>query len=124
MDIETDSTVMPDAATEQQNRIELLTAISGFVTGIGPAVQSGAIPMDLAKEMLTFGVRAFKVSPQLEDALDQIGGEKESGQSAQAQQQMQMQQQQMQILIAIQLMVLLLRLQEGYISILRLNSIR
>lgn len=96
VDIETDSTVMPDAATEQQNRIELLTAISQFVTGMAPAVQSGAIPMDLAKEMLTFGVRAFKVSPQLEDALDQIGGDKESGQSAQAQQQMQMQQQAMQ----------------------------
>jgi hypothetical protein len=96
VDIETDSTVMPDAATEQKNRIELLTAISGFVTGIAPAVQSGAIPMDLAREMLTFGVRAFKVSPQLEDALDQIGGEKEAGQSQQAQQQMQMQQQAMQ----------------------------
>jgi hypothetical protein len=94
VDIETDSTVMPDAATEQQNRIELLTAISQFVTGIAPAVQSGAIPMDLAKEMLTFGVRAFKVSPQLEDALDSIGGGSE--QSAQAQQQMQMQQQQLQ----------------------------
>lgn len=96
VDIETDSTVMPDAATEQKNRIELLGAISQFVTGIAPAVQSGAIPMDLAKEMLTFGVRAFKVSPQLEDALDSIGGEKESGESAQAQQAMQMQQQQMQ----------------------------
>jgi hypothetical protein len=96
VDIETDSTVMPDAAAEQQNRIELLTSISQFVTGMAPAVQSGAIPMDLAKEMLTFGVRAFKVSPQLEDALDQIGGDQESGQSAQAQQQMQMHQQQMQ----------------------------
>lgn len=96
VDIETDSTVMPDAATEQKNRIELLGAISQFVTDIAPAVQSGAIPMDLAKEMLTFGVRAFKVSPQLEDALDSIGGEKESGESAQAQQAMQMQQQQMQ----------------------------
>ena len=97
VDIETDSTVQPDAATEQKNRVELLTAISGFVQGIAPAVQSGAIPMDLAKEMLTFGVRAFKVSPQLEDALDQIGGDgQENGQAQQAQQQMKMQQQQMQ----------------------------
>ena len=104
VDIETDSTVMPDAAAEQQNRIELLTAISGFVTGIAPAVQSGAIPMDLAKEMLSFGVRAFKVSPQLEDALDQIGqndGQDEKGQAAQMkvkelEQQMQQMQQELQ----------------------------
>lgn len=73
VDIETDSTVQPDAGQEQKNRVELLTAITGFVTGVAPAVQSGAISMDLAKEMLSFGVRAFKVSPQLEDALDSIG---------------------------------------------------
>ena len=97
VDIETDSTVQPDAAEEQKNRIELLTAITGFVEGIGPAVQSGAVPMDLAKEMLSFGVRAFKVSPQLEDALDALGGDdadgNEKGQEAQQQQQAQMQQQ-------------------------------
>lgn len=89
VDIETDSTVQPDAGQEQKNRVELLTAITGFVQGVAPAVQSGAISMDLAKEMLTFGVRAFKVSPQLEDALDTIGAkseEKPDPAKAQAQQ--------------------------------------
>lgn len=78
VDIETDSTVQPDASQEQKNRVELLTAITGFVQGVAPAVQSGAISLDLAKEMLTFGVRAFKVSPQLEDALDTIGAKSEA----------------------------------------------
>ena len=96
VDIETDSTVQPDAATEQKNRVELLTAISQFITGIAPAVQSGAIPIDLAKEMLTFGVRAFKVSPQLEDALDTIGDGENKDQSQQQLQQLQSQGQQMQ----------------------------
>ena len=36
--------------------------------------------MDLAKEMLSFGVRAFKVSPQLEDALDALGGDQDQPQ--------------------------------------------
>ena len=80
VDIETDSTVQPDAAEEQKNRIELLTAITQFVEGVAPAVQSGAVPMDLAKEMLSFGVRAFKVSPQLEDALDALGGDQDQPQ--------------------------------------------
>ncbi len=75
VDVETDSTVQPDAGEEQRNRIELLTGISNFVTGIAPAVQSGAIPMEVAKELLSFGIRGFKVSPQLEDALDTLGGE-------------------------------------------------
>ena len=73
IDIETDSTVQPDAVEEQKNRVELLGAITSFVTGIGPAVQSGAVPMETAKELLSFGVRGFKVSPQLEDMLDSIG---------------------------------------------------
>lgn len=85
VDIETDSTVQPDAIEEQKNRIELLTAITQFVQGVAPAVQSGAVPMDLAKEMLSFGVRAFKVSPQLEDALDSLGGEQDGENKGQAQ---------------------------------------
>lgn len=78
VDIETDSTVQPDAAEEQKNRVELLSAVTSFITGIGPAVQSGAVPMPVAKEMLSFGVRGFKVSPSLEDALDEIGGEQKA----------------------------------------------
>lgn len=97
VDIETDSTVQPDAAQEQKNRIELLSSITSFVQGVAPAVQSGAVPLDLAKELLTFGVRAFKVSPQLEDALDTIGGDKNQGGAQPDPAQAQMQQQQMQV---------------------------
>lgn len=85
VDIETDSTIQPDADAEQKNRIEFLTAISAFAEKVGPMVQTGLMPMDIAKELLSFGVRAFKVSPQLEDALDQLGGEGDNG-AAQVQQ--------------------------------------
>lgn len=93
VDIETDSTIQPDADAEQKNRIEFLTAISAFAEKVGPMVQTGLMPMDIAKELLSFGVRAFKVSPQLEDALDQIGGDGDPEAKAQQQQQMQAQQQ-------------------------------
>lgn len=72
VDIETDSTIEPDAMEEQKNRVDLLTAITGFIEKVAPAVQAGYLPMEVAKEMLSFGVRAFKVSPQIEEALDQI----------------------------------------------------
>lgn len=98
VDIETDSTIQPDADAEQKNRIEFLTAISAFAEKVGPMVQTGLMPIDIAKELLSFGVRAFKVSPQLEDALDQLGGdndpEAKAKQAAQMQAQQQAQQQQ------------------------------
>ena len=72
VDIETDSTVQADAVEEQRNRIELLTGVSNFVSGIGPAVQSGSIPKDFAVEMLSFGARGFKLGPQLEEAIDRL----------------------------------------------------
>lgn len=74
VDIETDSTIQPDAQEEQKNRIEFLGAVSQYVQGIGPAVQMGHIPMDVAKEFLSFGARGFKMSPQLEEAIDKLGG--------------------------------------------------
>lgn len=94
VDIETDSTVIPDMTEEQKNRVELLQAITGFLERLAPAVQMGALPKDIAKELLTFGIRAFKVSPQLEDALDSLGDE--DGQDNQIKQQMQAAQQQIQ----------------------------
>lgn len=96
VDIETDSTVQPDASEEQKNRIEFLTAVSGFVTGIGPAVASGAIPKDVALEFLSFGARGFKVSPQLEDAIDRIGQKDDNAQQDPQQQQAQQMQQEQQ----------------------------
>src|SRR3990167_3871364 len=75
VDIETDSTVNPDAEQEQKNRVQLLTAIAQFVNGIAPAVASGAMPIEVAYELLVFAVRSFKASPQLEDTLAGVAGE-------------------------------------------------
>lgn len=71
IDVETDSTVKPQADLEQKNRIELLTATTSFLEKAVPAVAQGFIPADVATEMLMFGVRAFKTGPQLEEALEQ-----------------------------------------------------
>ncbi len=73
IDIESDSTVMQDASQEQKNRIDMLTAITGFMQQIGPAVQMGMVPQELAKEFLLFGIRSFKTGRQLEDALETLG---------------------------------------------------
>lgn len=97
VDIETDSTIQPDADTEQKNRIELLTAITAFFEKVGPAVQAGTMPIDVAKELLMFGVRAFKVGPQLEETLEGLGKQQqESPEVGQLKQQMEEMQQALQ----------------------------
>jgi hypothetical protein len=77
IDIETDSTITEDAAQERQDRIDLLTSITSFADSIGPAVQEGIVPLEIAKELLLFGVRGFKSGRNVEDALESIGGDEE-----------------------------------------------
>jgi type II secretory pathway pseudopilin PulG len=96
IDIETDSTVMPDAEAEQKARTDFVVAVGNSAQQLGAAVQMGFMDMNVARELWQFGLRAFKSSPGLEEALDapqdQPGGM--SPQQVQAQQkQMQDQQQ-------------------------------
>lgn len=73
IDIETDSTIPADREMEQKNRIDFMTAVGTYLNGILPAVQSGAIPMKLAREGMLFVVRGFKVGTELEEVLEELG---------------------------------------------------
>lgn len=72
IDIETDSTIAPDAAAEQQAMAELMTGVSNFVATIGPAVASGYLPVDVAKSLLLMAVRRFKAGPAIEGEIEKI----------------------------------------------------
>lgn len=95
IDIETDSTIPADKEAEQQNRIQFLQAIAGYMKEAMPAVQAGMLPAPVAREGLLFAVRAFKVGSELEEVLEQIG-EDQQGPSPQQLQQMQQQMQALQ----------------------------
>jgi len=90
VDIETDSTVAANDAEQQQNITELLTGITSFLSGIGPAVESGAVPMETAKSLLMAAVRRFKLGTEVETAVDKIGDqpiqnpEQQTGESGEA----------------------------------------
>lgn len=73
IDIETDSTTPVDRDTEQQNRVAFITAVGTYLQGILPFVESGAIPIKLAREGLLFVVRGFKVGTELEEVLEELG---------------------------------------------------
>lgn len=83
IDIETDSTIPVDRANEQQNRIAFIQAVGNYLQGILPAVESGAIPVKLAREGLLFVVRGFKVGTELEETLEELGANADEAQQLQ-----------------------------------------
>lgn len=75
VEIETDSTIQQDVARQQQNAGQFVQGFGGFMQAVGPAVVSGAMPMDVATDLLTSFARSFKLGRQAEDALERMGEE-------------------------------------------------
>lgn len=69
IDIETNSTVDAEATEDKKDIAELLNAISQFLNGVGPLVQDGTMPFDVAQGMLLAVVRRYRFGPELEDQL-------------------------------------------------------
>jgi len=100
VDVETDSTIQADEMQEKQDMTELMAGMSQFVATIGPAVQSGYLPIEVAKSLMLSAVRKFKAGGELEAAIENIQPppaqpQQDDGSKAQLQmQQMQMQHEQ------------------------------
>lgn len=101
IDIETDSTIALEDAEEKKQRVEFLNYVTPFIEKMLPAIQAGALPGDLGKELLLFAIRSFKHGRQLEDSVEAAPGSMQQlqqmqQQAQQAQQQSQQMQQQLQ----------------------------
>ena len=72
VDIETNSTIDAEASQDKQDISELLNALSQFLNGVGPLIQEGVLPFDVAKTMMLAIARRFTFGPQLEDSLQQM----------------------------------------------------
>lgn len=73
VDIETDSTIQADIQRTQQNVGQFVQGFGAFVQAVGPAVESGFMPPQVAADLLKSFARAFKLGRQAEDALEQLG---------------------------------------------------
>ena len=103
IDIETNSTVEPEAAEDQKGIQEVLAAMAQVLNGIGPLVAKGVLPFEAAQVMLLTIVRRFRFGAELEDTIkamqppkpedDGKAQELAAMQQQMAQQQMQAQQQ-------------------------------
>jgi hypothetical protein len=72
IDVETDSTIGSTIQEDMQGLTQLLTGITQFMAGVGPAIQMGALPMEAAKEIMLTIVRRSKMGNAVEDALDKM----------------------------------------------------
>lgn len=77
IDVESDSTVVQDEFAEKQQRLEFLNTITSFIEKIAPAIQQGAMPAELGKELLLFATNTFKNGRQLEQSIQGLPGQAE-----------------------------------------------
>ncbi len=99
VDIETNSTVEPEAVEDQKNIAELMNAMGQFLNGVGPLVAQKVLPFDVAQTMLLTITRRFRFGPDIEDQIKAMQApQEEPDQSGQAEQmKMQMEQARMQM---------------------------
>lgn len=69
IDIETESTVQPDAEAERRNAVEFLTASTQFFTGIAPLIAGAPQSAPMFLEMFRTAARSFKPGRRLEEVI-------------------------------------------------------
>lgn len=99
IDIETNSTIEPEAADDQKQMQEVMAAISQVLNGVTPLVVSGALPFQAAQGLLLAIVRRYRFGAEVEDYIKamQPPQPKDDGKAAQAQLQQQQEQAKQQI---------------------------
>jgi hypothetical protein len=71
IEVTSDSMIYQDEQQEKQDRVEFLTAVSQFMTGVMPVAQQAPELAPLLLEMLKFGVTAFKAGKGMEGLIDE-----------------------------------------------------
>jgi hypothetical protein len=90
VDIETNSTVQPEATEDQKNIADVMNALAQYLNGVAPLVTAGTLPFEAAQGMMMAIVRRFRFGPEIEEYIkgmkappppdDGKGAEKEKAQ--------------------------------------------
>jgi len=67
IDIETNSTLEPEAAEDQKNIADMLNAFGQSMNSLGPLIQSGMLPFEIAQTILLAICRRYRFGRELED---------------------------------------------------------
>lgn len=106
IDIETNSTIEPEAAEDQKHISELMTAMGQYLNGVGPLVAKGIMPFGAAQAMLLAIARRFRFGGEVEDFIKQMQPPKMDGEDDKATKQAELQQKQQEGQLKIQEMQL------------------
>jgi hypothetical protein len=71
VEIETDSTIRADLSRAQQNVSGFVTGLGEFMQGVGPAVQAGFMPPEIAVKYIGVFSRNFKLGREAETLTDE-----------------------------------------------------
>lgn len=87
IDIETNSTIEPEAAEDQKNISDLMNAMGQYLNGVGPLVAKGVMPFGVAQSMLLAISRRFRFGSEIEEFIKQMQAPKpeDDGKAAAAQ---------------------------------------
>ena len=69
VDIETNSTVEPEAAEDKENIVDLLTVLGQYLQGVTPLIVSRGLPFEAAQSMMLAIARRFRFGTEIEDSL-------------------------------------------------------
>lgn len=72
IDVESDSTMVQNDAMNQEQAMQFVQTFTGLLQQMLPAVQQGALPADIAKEIILMVKDAFKAGRQLEQAVNAL----------------------------------------------------
>lgn len=72
IDVETDSTVRADLQRRQENIAQFVQGTAQYIAAVGPAVQAGQMPAEVAAELFGAFASVFKLGRKAEDALDRM----------------------------------------------------
>lgn len=72
IDVETNSTVDAEATEEKSNISEFLNALGQFFNSVGPLVMNGTLPFEVAKSVMLYVARRYRVGEDLEDELQKM----------------------------------------------------
>jgi len=72
IDVETNSTIAPEAAEDQKNISEVMTALGQYLQGITPLIQDGSFPFEGAKALMMAIVRRFQFGDEIEEYIQQM----------------------------------------------------
>jgi len=72
VDVETDSTIAATLSSDMQGLTQVMVGISEMLEKLAPIIQSGAMPIDAAKELVMAVIRRARMGMAVEDAFDKM----------------------------------------------------